>query len=217
MRRPGIILAPIVAAAAVAALAACVAPDSKVGERHRWWAQLGPVLPHDTFPADCKLCHVGDGWNVLTADFRFDHEKETGVPLHGAHAQASCLRCHNDRGPVAVFAAKGCVGCHADVHQGDLGHDCTRCHGEENWQPKDAIALHERSRFPLTAAHAAVACHKCHPGAFVGNFLPTGPRCENCHLNQALGVTNPPHAGLGWVSDCQRCHPPSKWKLAVVR
>ena len=77
------------------------------GSLHRWWAGLGPVLPHDTFPADCSLCHVGDKWNTLKPDFSFDHEQETGVALDGAHQQARCLRCHNDRGPVAVFRAKG--------------------------------------------------------------------------------------------------------------
>ena len=68
------------------------------------------MLPHDTFPADCKLCHMGQGWNTLTDDFAFDHEKETGVPLVGAHDQARCLLCHNDRGPVELFASKGCAG-----------------------------------------------------------------------------------------------------------
>jgi hypothetical protein len=214
-RRPSIPQLALIAV--VAGLAACMAPDTKSGERHRWWAGLGAVLPHDTFPADCKLCHVGDGWNVLRSDFRFDHLKETGVPLNGAHAAASCLRCHNDRGPVSVFASKGCAGCHGDIHQGDLGPDCTRCHGEETWQPSDPVALHQRTRFALTGVHVAVACHRCHPGASVGNFVPTDTECVTCHRRDLLRANNPPHVGLGFVDHCDRCHMTTDWHRAEIK
>ena len=32
---------------------ACVTQSSSTVMQHRWWAGLGPVLPHDTFPTDC--------------------------------------------------------------------------------------------------------------------------------------------------------------------
>ena len=57
---------------------ACVVQGPGEGELHRWWVGLGPVLPHDSFPADCSLCHVGQEWNTLTEEFQFDHEAETG-------------------------------------------------------------------------------------------------------------------------------------------
>ena len=212
MRRPS--AAQYVLLAVVAAIGACVMPDSKGGERHRWWAQLGPVLPHDSFPADCKLCHVGDGWNELTAHFQFDHKKETGVPLNGAHADASCLRCHNDRGPVSVFASKGCVGCHEDVHQGDLGVNCVKCHGEDDWRMTDAVAMHDRTRFSLIGMHATVACHLCHPGSLEGNFVPTDTECVTCHRKDLARANNPPHVALGFVDHCDRCHMPTSWRDA---
>ena len=81
-------------------------------------------------PADCSLCHVGDDWNEIRSDFRYDHQAQTGVALVGAHAKAECLRCHNDRGPTAAFAVRGCRGCHQDVHLGELGSDCAVCHDE---------------------------------------------------------------------------------------
>jgi hypothetical protein len=203
---------PNVALAALAvAVAACVTPDRTTGMRHRWWSGLGPVIPHDSFPADCKLCHVGEGWNVLTEDFSFDHDKETGVPLNGSHAKARCLRCHNDRGPVGVFAARGCGGCHEDVHQGDLGVNCTECHQEATWVPLDQVAMHNRTRFPLVGAHAVTACHRCHPGAFVGNFVPTDTECLTCHYDRLQVANNPPHIALGYVDHCDRCHVPTSW------
>src|SRR3990172_6737163 len=67
--------------------------------RHGWDQRWGPLVLHRSFPGDCGICHVPDRWDVLRDDFSFDHEKQAGYPLEGAHAQAACLRCHNDRGP----------------------------------------------------------------------------------------------------------------------
>ncbi len=182
--------------------------------RHRWWSGLGPVLPHDTFPADCKLCHVGVKWNTLKENFTFDHERKTGVKLEGAHNQARCLRCHNDRGEAKAFAAKGCVGCHEDYHYGQLDPDCTTCHTQETWRPYGQIAMHNRTRFPLTGAHLSLACQRCHPGARVGKFVPTDPECLTCHRADLAGTTNPPHIPLGWTDKCDRCHIPTRWEQA---
>jgi len=101
----------------------CVTRRPMQAEAHRWWSGLGPVLPHDSFPADCSLCHVGTKWNKLRDDFEFDHKARTGVALEGAHKTAQCLRCHNDRGSVAVFARKGCVGCQLPVDGRPRQHD----------------------------------------------------------------------------------------------
>jgi hypothetical protein len=195
----------------------CITQGPGSGELHRWWSGLGPVLPHDKFPGDCALCHVGPSWNVLQPTFRFDHARETGVPLEGAHAQALCLRCHNDRGPVAMFQARGCVGCHDDVHQGELGKDCTGCHDQRTWAPRGMVEKHNRTRFPLTGAHVAVACHRCHPGAFVGRFQPIDTKCAVCHADNAAATTNPPHLGLGWVDNCDKCHVTTSWNHAIIR
>lgn len=181
------------------------------GLPHGWWDARGPVVPHDTFPADCRLCHEGEGWNSIRADFQYDHEQETGVALAGAHAQAECLRCHNDRGPVALFAARGCAGCHEDVHLGQLGRACEDCHDQESWRPQGQIARHALTRFPLVGAHAATQCLRCHPGAEAGLFTPTDPDCAACHTDDALAASNPNHAALGWVANCERCHTPTGW------
>ena len=187
------------------------------GALHRWWSGLGPVVPHDNFPADCRLCHVGSTWNVLTADFKFDHELQTGVPLRGAHAAAQCLRCHNDRGPVRMFAARGCAGCHDDVHVGELGKDCQRCHEERTWNPEGQIEMHNRTRFPLTGAHLGVSCHRCHPGAFVGRFYQADTKCLTCHYDDLAQTNNPNHFGLGWVDNCDRCHVSSSWNHGSLK
>ena len=207
----------LLAAALLSLVAACALRGPMGVEQHRWWSGLGPVLPHDTFPADCSICHQGFGWGDLVDDFSFDHEAETGVRLDGAHAFAQCILCHNDRGHVSVFQARGCVGCHEDVHQGDLGQTCEDCHGQETWFAREdsaQLAQHDHSRFPLIGTHALTACNRCHLGANVGNFLPADPACESCHQDDLARTTN--HVGLGWVDRCDRCHIPTFWEQAEV-
>ncbi|MEZ6016651.1 MAG: cytochrome c3 family protein [Planctomycetota bacterium] len=201
-----------------ATLVACVSSDGswRTLDRHRWWSGLGPVIAHDTFPADCALCHSGSGWNSLVDGFAFDHARETGVELIGAHRDASCLRCHNDRGPVATFAARGCAGCHEDVHRAQLGGTCTECHNEVSWRPQGQLELHRRTRFPLTGVHASTSCRGCHPGSEVGVFAPTPIECVDCHRADLAAATTPDHFALGYVDRCDRCHVPFLWNRAEL-
>jgi len=197
-------------------VAACLAPGSDLSKQHLWWSGLGPVLPHDTFPADCSECHVGNNWQSLVSSFEFDHAARTGTPLNGAHGRAACLLCHNDRGPVAVFQARGCAGCHEDVHRGQLGPSCTKCHQESTWEPVNQIALHASTRFPLVGVHASTACHRCHPGIETGSILPADPECLTCHSADLARANNPNHIALGWVDRCDRCHLPRTWQHAEL-
>jgi hypothetical protein len=182
--------------------------------RQGWSPDYGPVVPHDTFPADCQLCHQGKDWKTLRSDFQFDHGKETGFELRGAHAAVRCLMCHNDRGPVRQFWRQGCGGCHEDVHRAQLGRLCADCHNENTWVPREQIERHNRTRFPLVGAHAGVACFRCHAGAQVGNFSGASPVCEHCHGADLARATNPDHAAQGWTTDCQHCHVPLSWQPA---
>ncbi len=184
--------------------------------RQEWQHARGPVVPHDTFPRDCSLCHAGSTWQKIRDDFNFDHARATGVTLKGAHDAAECLRCHNDRGHVAEFAARGCVGCHEDIHQGRLGSSCDVCHDESapDWSPRGAIAEHAKTRFPLVGAHTTTACWACHPGAQVGNFVQTSTRCVDCHAKDLAVATEPDHQIQGWTDSCERCHLPTDWSRA---
>lgn len=181
-----------------------------------WWRERGPVVPHDTFPSDCTLCHEPGDWHTIRQDFTFDHEKETGVELRGAHARAECLRCHNDRGPVALFAQRGCVGCHEDFHQGQLGTDCSTCHREEDWRPDGALAQHAKTRLPLVGAHAALACWSCHQEADSGIFRGQSPECAACHLADYQNTSNPDHATSNFPLTCGDCHGFMSWNSVTT-
>ena len=183
--------------------------------RQGWNRANGPVVPHDKFPADCSLCHAGSNWTTIKKDFAFDHTAQTGYPLNGAHANAQCLMCHNDRGDARAFASKSCAGCHVDIHRGSLGQLCSSCHNEQTWQPLAVIAKHNRTRFPLVGAHVTTACFACHPGAQVGNFEGADTTCLTCHRADLARATSPDHSTSEFNHDCQRCHQPTAWKPAL--
>jgi hypothetical protein len=192
----------------------CVVACVNLVPQQGWRADFGPVVPHDSFPADCSLCHTGGDWQTLRSDFTFDHAARTGVLLRGAHADAACLLCHNDRGPVRQFSARGCGGCHQDPHLGRLGANCQDCHDETMWRARDAIAQHDRTRFPLVGAHAAAACFRCHPGAQVGNFAGAYVECRQCHADEYARAAVPNHAAAGLPMTCSDCHRPTGWAPA---
>jgi len=179
--------------------------------RNGWSKRWGPLVPHKSFPGDCSICHVPERWDVLRSDFAFDHAKETGHPLEGAHADAACLRCHNDFGPVSAYVARGCSGCHLDPHQSRLGKDCRQCHDERSWEPEGLVREHARTRFPLFGAHAATACVLCHKRAPTGDFSGEPTRCEQCHQRDYQNARNPDHVASGFSRDCETCHSPVDW------
>ena len=177
----------------------------------QWSEEWGPLVPHKTFPGDCSLCHVPENWTTLRKDFSFDHAKQTGVALRGAHAKAACLRCHNDYGPVAEYVARGCAGCHTDIHESQLGTDCTRCHDEGSWLPRGLIAEHARTRFPLVGRHAVAPCIRCHQAAPTGEYRGAPLQCAQCHREDLARALAPDHQALGWTQRCERCHIPTRW------
>ena len=147
---------------------------------------------------DCTVCHLSD---CTTFQLRpYDHEKETGFPLIGAHAQVPCEHCHIEKTLDQVTGQKvrryrstptECAACHQDIHRGQFQQagqtQCERCH--ESTRPWTAQRfVHERdTRFPLEGSHAKVACGACHPavpqknGQSVIQYRPLSTRCEECH------------------------------------
>lgn len=182
--------------------------------RHNWSQKWGPLVPHDTFPGDCGLCHVPERWDTLRVDFEFDHEGETGFALQGAHVRAACLRCHNDRGPVSVFMERGCGGCHPDPHGATLGVDCEKCHVQTTWAPLPLVADHESTRFPLVGLHAVAPCESCHPRSANGFFAGAQVECHFCHQREAA-LASPSHVVNGWIVNCEDCHSPSSWRAPL--
>jgi len=175
--------------------------------------------------AECHAEHFGRNFNIIswkTNKEEFDH-RETGYVLQGKHAGLSCERCHQ---PKFISAAERpllkrrdlkrtllglspqCASCHPDVHSGQVGADCARCHTQNSWKPASGFR-HESSKYPLTGLHERVACIKCHKPANENpkNAEYTGlafADCAPCHQD--------PHKGA-FPQRCQSCHSVAGWKI----
>lgn len=187
--------------------------------------------PHaPTLGSDCATCHQTGGWaNVESPRFerRFDHAN-TGFPLFGAHALASCAACHdastnanlniefarstaNSNYPPPVLE-QGCMSCHVDRHEGAFaaavgGPDCASCHDDSTWIPSSFdLFRHAATNFPLEGAHRATPCAACHYETTVGvteasmMFGAAATSCLACHL------PDDPHRGQFDGRTCDSCH-----------
>ena len=162
--------------------------------------------------ADCSPCHTTDKWNGAVVD----HAK-TRFPLTGKHALVACARCHfpEDDAGTRVAAGTtnsfvrfqpvkhdGCIDCHTDVHKGQYGTLCARCHATAGWTTIAVGAFdHDKTRYPLRGLHRRVDCAKCHTtGDFKKHLV--FAQCTDCHEDRhggqlAAGTTH----GL-----CDACH-----------
>jgi len=183
----------------------------------------------------CERCHSehnGREFELVRfegGERAFDHQR-AGWRLAGRHARLACRDCHRaDRVSPALSArepdkdlartflglGRDCVSCHRDPHGGSLQPTCGECHGEESFKGAPGFD-HAKTRLPLDASHARVACLDCHRQRdasaatlvftqFAGRPLPA---CAECH--------DDPHRGrLG--ADCASCHPAgSRFRAAAV-
>jgi len=175
--------------------------------------------------AQCTACHVTT--HFVPHAFSTAMHGKTAFPLTGSHDAVACAACHRD-GKHGVRAFHGtaheCSACHDDVHQGlfdrrslpatiDGRAGCARCHDTKVFAPVAAGFDHGRwTDYPLTGAHAPLACNECHPQGSGGASSPhlgkaAGTTCAACHPD--------PHAGqfaAGGATDCTRCHGDAAWQ-----
>jgi hypothetical protein len=110
-----------------------------------------------------------------------------------------------------------CAGCHTDVHRGELGTDCARCHTPRSFIDRIAmVRTHRTSRFPLTGAHVGADCTSCHVPAAQGQlqFVNRSTQCESCHLAAVRAAKDPDHDAAGFSRQCESCHAPTTWNRA---
>jgi hypothetical protein len=151
--------------------------------------------------SDCGKCHTTKEWKSA----KFDHLKETGYELLGAHVEVDCLACHKS-GNYKEKIPKDCDGCHRadDAHARRFGAKCEDCHGSDRWHPVDYDHA-GRHKFPLVGAHAKIDCHTCHVDD-ASKKLPED--CEGCHASKN------PHADK--VSGkCTDCHGQASWRSEI--
>ena len=79
----------------------------------------------------CEPCHNARSWKA----WDFDHNK-THYRLDGAHVRTDCYACHRDPVKDKIRLDLSCMSCHArdDVHHGQFGGQCERCHTTANFR-----------------------------------------------------------------------------------
>jgi hypothetical protein len=161
--------------------------------------------PHGKLSFACEDCHIAESWKVMPAPAKFDHRK-TKFALQGQHDQVKCMDCHTSLTFKFSKSSSRCLDCHEDVHRGELGATCDRCHSPKSWIVPDMIQKHASTRFSLVGVHATVPCQECHTNQQKNEFVGLRTDCLGCHQQDfatANGAT-PAHAGFG--TDCQSCH-----------
>jgi hypothetical protein len=165
---------------------------------------------------DCARCHG-------TRSFIDRHDqvrlhRMTRFPLAGAHITLDCEMCHRLSSPDAltwVNTPTDCQSCHMNDYNATtnpnhasagFSQDCASCHNEQTWQRVGFD--HSATDFPLTGAHVAVACERCHVGGVFGG---TPTACISCHQNDYDATNDPAHGAAGFSTDCIQCHTTSGW------
>jgi hypothetical protein len=169
---------------------------------------------------DCARCHTAQGWKSST--YTVAAHMKSAYPLAGRHSAVACDKCHKPAGAATRYrlAFQRCMDCHLDPHESQLiNTPCEGCHTVERFRPaKFTLTAHAKTRFPLSGAHAAVACDDCHtkraehPSTVAYHFADV--TCEACHLDPHGGqfrvaIAGKPAAGL---SRCVNCHNVDTWR-----
>ncbi len=194
------------------------------------WQQTNTPVHSTSGPtfaaANCATCHTTAGWTAAA----FDHSI-TGFTLTGTHMSPTptpCASCHVNNN--YTLNSADCYGCHQSsflstttiggavpnhVTAGfpTTATACATCHPITTWAA--GVFNHNATGFPLTNAHASVACSLCHISAnYSLNIAPTACGTSGCHLNTNYGggwqgTTNPPHAAAATtfpIASCATCH-----------
>jgi hypothetical protein len=79
----------------------------------------------------CETCHNMRNWKA----WDFDHNK-TSFKLDGPHGKLGCYDCHKSPMNNKLSVTSTCGSCHAsdDVHHGEYGRLCERCHIGTTWK-----------------------------------------------------------------------------------
>ncbi len=172
---------------------------------------------HDNkFGNQCANCHNEQSFRVAGVPKNFNHNL-TGFELAGKHQAVDCKKCHTESFTDPLPHAR-CASCHVDYHKSQftvnrvVAPDCAECHTVDGFEISlYAIEDHNKSKFPLTGAHAATPCFACHKAdnAREWNFRGIGERCADCHDNvhsNEIDVKYYPN------QSCDKCHISTSWK-----
>lgn len=174
--------------------------------------------------ASCVACHPLDYPKFADPRASVDAAQHAhgGFPLQAPHDRVACVQCH---APGTTFAERHpgrrpdqCVACHQDPHAGQFAEGvfaargCVECHAATHFAPHGFdLQHHARTRLPLDGRHAEAACAACHADPAPGEprrFAATPHRCEQCHADVHQPVFAPLANELAAEprGTCAACH-----------
>lgn len=159
----------------------------------------------------CDRCHMPESatWKPAKSAMDFDHDRDTKMPLVGAHRDVRCMDCH-PKGQFAI-AKTACSGCHKSPKHQSPAFDARPCEGCHAVERKAFAAVrfeHELTKFPLIGGGHRIACARCHTQQLRA-AMPSA-RCESCHP-----APSPHGKRFDKLSGgCATCHDGSKWTNA---
>lgn len=176
--------------------------------------------------AACETCHTSTSFHVT--DYKHPRFPEF---FAGQHAPVACVKCHVPEAPtrpvrtgtpvVMNVAFKGlptvCASCHRDVHLGQVGVECQRCHNVQSAKFAVAGFAHSATSFALTGRHETIECALCHKRETA--VFPSGRgsavrlngmarECRACHTDVHQGQVD---------STCESCHKTTSFKVPQYR
>ena len=169
----------------------------------------------------CESCHRPSTFKAAG----FTHPR-TPEFFAGSHQGLTCVKCHvrpadpRVQRPApepapgrATPPATACSACHADVHLGQVGAACDRCHAVEAPKFQPVKFSHTTASFALDGKHTAVPCAKCHASqtaqfpsgtGTARRLKPVSAECGSCHQDPHLGQVQ---------GSCARCHSAATFKM----
>ncbi|MGE3165240.1 MAG: cytochrome c3 family protein [Planctomycetota bacterium] len=179
--------------------------------------------PHHRILGACDDCHGATDckWDDAIASISVETHATFGFALTPPHDAIACRDCHPpassyddrflDPASDARRQSTDCLACHGDPHEAQFGRAprCLDCHEPTRFVPSN-ITAKQHVTFPLSAAHADLACARCHDGS-PRRFRDLPKECADCHTN--------PH-GAQFDSEirrggCATCHDPAATAFAI--
>ena len=145
----------------------------------------------------CQDCHSEKNWKKT----KFDHDK-TEYKLEGKHKKVVCGECHPNQRYKAT--PHKCAACHKvqDVHRGEFGNGCEKCHNSSKW--KKILFDHDKeTKFKLRFRHEKISCGSCHVKNAYKFELKKD--CYSCHKADDKHATK-------FGKKCDSCHQVKSWE-----
>lgn len=184
---------------------------------HRYTGKMAEV--------SCGKCHQPTRWKDTKY---FDHKKETGYDLVGAHGSLTCAKCHAPKGrgseiySFPKLKTKACLTCHSDHHKDNLSPkfrngNCTSCHNQSTWNISKFN--HKITGFVLKEKHSRVECAACHKQSrkiplSKYKFAGLSQNCASCHEDYH-GYGRDRGRKLGPLNNCSQCHTERGWAASA--